>query len=227
MPLNPEALEPLYKAAKNTLPAVKEFGYPGQWRQVRDAIALAESTPAEPSGLTQANAEAQVLVDCLNEALKDTDRLDGRQISIRGVHYIGIDLRESIDRALAEGLPCPQNLVPTDRERARENLQSAVEVDEAREQMQRDTQRLITLWRRHYHDKPLEGIREDIDAEQVSRSGEQCNCAYHAHPAQSPCGAMTMERARERVVEILSEFTEPLAKEFVAIDRACREAASA
>ena len=83
MPLNPEALEPLYKAAKNTLPAVKEFGYPGQWRQVRDAIALAESTPAEPSGLTQANAEAQVLVDCLNEALKDTDRLDGRQISIR------------------------------------------------------------------------------------------------------------------------------------------------
>ena len=40
--LNPAALGPLYKATKNTLPAVREFGYPGQWRQVRDAITLAE-----------------------------------------------------------------------------------------------------------------------------------------------------------------------------------------
>ena len=211
-------------------PAERPFGHEhvGDYSDI--IFSKEESTPAEPSGLTQANAEAQVLVDCLNEALKDTDRLDGRQISIRGVHYIGIDLRESIDRALAEGLPCPQNLVPTDRERARENLQSAVEVDEAREQMQRDTQRLITLWRRHYHDKPLEGIREDIDAEQVSRSGEQCNCAYHAHPAQSPCGVMTMEQAMEMAkcyaclgLDALTSLgPADLAAEFIRIDCAAR-----
>ena len=91
--------------------------------------------------------------------------------------------------------------------------------------MQRDTQRLITLWRRHYHDKPLEGIREDIDAEQVSRSGEQCNCAYHAHPAQSPCGVMTMERAQKIGWEIYptgGTCVLRFAQELVQADRAAR-----
>ena len=94
----------------------------------------------------------------------------------------------------------PKNLVPTDRERAQENLQTAVEVDEAREQMQRDTQRLITLWRRHYHDKPLEDIREDIDAESAPAEQQTCmRCGRPVHvgwcPTEEPVDQRIISRA--------------------------------
>jgi hypothetical protein len=42
--------------------------------------------------------------------------------------------------------------------------------------------------------------------EQVSRPGEQCNCAHHDKSAQQPpSGAMTIERAREIATQAMSE----------------------
>jgi len=85
------------------------------------------------------------------------------------------------------------------------------------------------------HERPamLGDAGLNVPAEQVSRPGEQCNCAYHAHPAQSPCGAMTMEQAMEMAkcyaclgLDALTSLgPADLAAEFIRIDRACREAA--
>ena len=96
--------------------------------------------------------------------------------------------------------PATTHLVPTERERAQENLQTAVEVDEARERMQRDTERLITLWRRHYHDKPLEDIREDIDAESAPAEQQTCmRCGRPVHvgwcPTEEPVDQRIISRA--------------------------------